>query len=79
MAEIPQELIARLLAGPVPRDDVATSLGAKGSVSVLLSAHARRMRPSHVVERYSTGAAISYRLRPREPGEVSGQIKEAPE
>jgi len=77
MVELPRELIARLLAGPVPRADVATSLGTKGSVSMLLSSHARLMKPSHVVERLSRGGAISYRLRRTQSGEMPGQVKEA--
>jgi hypothetical protein len=41
MAELPQEKLHRLLAGPVPRADIATVLGTMDSVSLSSSGEAR--------------------------------------
>ena len=77
MGDVPQELLARLFADPVPRADISASLGTKGSVSMMLSEQARLMQPPHLVERHIDGTEISYSLRPTAAGEVAGQVKAA--
>ena len=77
VADFSQDMLDRLIAGPVPRADIAASLATTASVSIILSGHARRMQPPHLVKRHIKGADISYRLRPAVAGEVAGQVKEA--
>jgi hypothetical protein len=78
MPEFPSELLDRVLASSLPRDEIEAALQTDGSVSLRLSQVARHLAPAHVVERsYDTlTARLHYRLRPMAAGETSGQVVE---
>jgi hypothetical protein len=78
---IPPDLIARLLAGPVRRIEIATTLDIKTGVSRRLRQHAAGMQPPHSVERRYKGQQlkVEYHLRPSEANEGPGQLFDMPD
>lgn len=80
MARLPIQILARLMAGPIPRAEIAAAVGGKGGVAAILSEHASQLRPPQVVERsFGTRSRdLEYRFRPARRGEAPGQIVAPP-
>jgi len=78
MPELPEDLIGRLLTGPVRRHRIADELGVKKGVSAALKRHVGQMETPHVIERHRKGRRyeVDYRLRPADAGEEPGRIIE---
>jgi hypothetical protein len=81
LVDISQELLARLIAGPIKRHVIVDEIGVPKGIRYILQRESRKLRSPYVVERRLRGQKhqVEYRLRPATIGETAGQVNEVDE
>ncbi len=81
MVDLSQQLLARLIAGPVKRHVIKDEIGQSKGIKRIVQREARRLQPPHVAERRLTRKKyqVEYRIRPAKIGEMAGQLNDVDE